>query len=265
MKQFILPSEHDQGDTVDLTGDDFHYLVHVRRHRTGDVISARTPGGRAFDLRIDDIGRDRLRGTLLPAAVAGAGTTAADAAESAPREWPRIPPITLYQGLPKGRKLDTVVRQATEAGVQAIVPVRTGHSVVEWEGARGAKKLERLERIAREAAQQSGSGAPPRVAEIIDLNDIEPVSPEAGELGLVFHEKPLAAQALHEYLRTAPDHLYLAVGPEGGFSGDEITKLTDAKNFSVARLGETVLRTETAALYAIAAVQTILRERDQWA
>ncbi len=260
MKQFILPSEHVEGDTVDLTGEDFHYLARVRRHQPGEVIPARTPGGRAFDLRIDDIGRDRLRGTLLPVT-----TATADAAGTGPGARPQIPPITLYQGLPKGKKLDTVVRQATEAGVQAIVPVRTSHSVVDWEGARGAKKLDRLERIAREAAQQSGSVAPPRIAEIIDLNDIEPVSPEAGEVGLVFHEKPLAAQALHEYLRTAPHHLYLAVGPEGGFSGDEITKLTDAKNFSVARLGATVLRTETAALYAVAAVQTILREREQWA
>ncbi len=253
MKQLILPSEHGEGESVVLSGDDFHYLVRVRRHQPGEVIHARTPGGRPFELRIDEIGRDRLRGTLLQA-----GTDSGEA------EGSHLPPITLYQGLPKGKKLDTVVRQATEAGVQVIVPIRTGHSVVEWEGPRGAKKLERLERIAREAAQQSGGVTPPRIGEIIDLNDIEAVSPESKELGLVFHEKPLATQALHEYLRTAPNHLYLAVGPEGGFSGEEITKLTDTKHFSVARLGETVLRTETAALYAIAAVQTILRERDQW-
>jgi 16S rRNA (uracil1498-N3)-methyltransferase len=244
---------------LELSGDTFHYLINVRRYDAGHEVPARTPAGRPMTLTLDRV--DRESHTLVAHARRAAAEQKAQEHPEPPATAPRI---FLYQGLAKGKKLDTVVRQATEAGVAAIIPVQTTHSVVDLDGERSTKRVRRLERVAREAGQQSGTAPLPRVGPIIDFGEIPPVHPDGEELGLVLHEKALARDKLHDYLRATPKRIYLAVGPEGGFSGEEITALTGDKNFVPIGLGTTVLRTETAAIYGIAAVQTVLRERNLW-
>lgn len=251
MKHLLLDREYRRGDRLELAGEEFHYLVHVRRYGAGTRLPARSPSGRALVLEIREV-TDRS----LHAAVAEVGD---DGTSS-----PELPGIVLYQGLPKGKKLEQIVRQTTEAGVAEVVPIHTAHSVVSLDEERGAKKQSRLERIAREASQQSGRATPPRIHPPRGLVEVPSVDRAAGEIGFVFHEKAIATQALREYLVGSPTRILLAVGPEGGFSGDEVTQLSEEKDFIVRSLGSTVLRTETAALYALAAVQTILREEGAW-
>jgi len=259
MKHIILPKECRDGESIELSGDTFHYLVHVRRFGSGEQLPARTPAGRPMTISLERVERESH--TVIVSAKAEPSAEQSDDSSS---PSPTAPHIVLYQGLAKGKKLDSVVRQATEAGVDAVIPVRTAHAVVELAGDRSAKRLARLERIAKEASQQSGAAQPPRVGPIIDLKDIPPINADTGEVGLVLHEKALARDRLHDYLRPTPPRIYVAVGPEGGFSGEEITTLTGDKSFVSLGLGTTVLRTETAAIYGIAAVQTLLRERALW-
>ena len=261
MKQLILPKECVDGEQIVLSGDEFHYLVRVRRYGEGASLPARSPDGRPFELTIERLEDDSLTATVR---TRDALNEAAAAASPQPAPASSGPDIVLYQGLAKGKKLDLVVRQATEAGIAAIVPISTTHSVVSLSDERAAKRVSRLERVAREAAQQSGATKVPRIEEVLPLAEVPAIDPKTGEVGFVFHEKALAAQVLHEYLKANPKRVYVAVGPEGGFSGDEITELTTTKRFVAAGLGSTVLRSETAALYAIAAIQTIARERQQW-
>ncbi|NBC29552.1 MAG: RsmE family RNA methyltransferase [Spirochaetes bacterium] len=253
MKQLILPKECVDGEQIVLSGDEFHYLVRVRRYGEGASLPARSPAGFPFELTIERLEADSLTATVTAAA-----------ASRRPGPEGAVPEIILYQGLAKGKKLDLVVRQATEAGIAAIVPISTSHSVVSLSDERAEKRVSRLERVAREAAQQSGAARVPSVEEVLPVADIPALDRTKGEVGFVFHEKALAAQVLHEYLRANPKRVYVAVGPEGGFSGDEITELTTTKSFVAAGLGSNVLRSETAALYAIAAIQTIARERQEW-
>jgi len=84
-----------------------------------------------------------------------------------------------------------------------------------------------------------------------------------GVLGLLFHHLPLAKASLHGYLYKKPEITALAIGPEGGFSPSEAQRFM-AAGFKAITIGETILRTETAALYAQAAVRVLLLERDSW-
>jgi 16S rRNA (uracil1498-N3)-methyltransferase len=84
-----------------------------------------------------------------------------------------------------------------------------------------------------------------------------------GVLGLLFHQIPLANESLHGYLDTGPELVVLAIGPEGGFSAAEASRFLEA-GFKPLTIGEAVLRTETAALYAAAAIRIILLERNSW-
>jgi 16S rRNA (uracil1498-N3)-methyltransferase len=163
----------------------------------------------------------------------------------------------------KGEKFDLVVRQATEAGVAGIIPLACERSL----GATpGPARRERLERLIREALQQSGSPVPTRLEEACSLPELGArLGPQGpSELRLLLHEEPLVDSSLHGYLGRAPERLVLCVGPEGGFSPGETAYLTERAGFRPLRLPGAILRAETAAIFALAAAQTILGERDSW-
>ena len=171
------------------------------------------------------------------------------------------PEIILCQCLPKGKKMDLIVRQATEAGVSVIQPLDSEFSIVKYDSKSWKGKHERFMKIVREAFQQSGSKTLPEVKEPVPLTSLE--IDEKNEIGLFFHQKSIENISLHQYLFTVPLKIKLIIGPEGGLSDKEIACLKE-KNFKPVFLGENVLRTETAALYAAAAVKTIILERDSW-
>jgi 16S rRNA (uracil1498-N3)-methyltransferase len=184
--------------------------------------------------------------------------------ENHPVEISPIPPIALFQGFPGGAKMDLIVRQAAEGGVSVVAPF-----VSEFSAARpGNEKIMRWERIVKEARQQSGSAIE---TEIRPFNNLESLLEywESIEqkylrpLGIVLHQEPLAKGSLHGYLGNNPDFVALAVGPEGGFSSREVA-LFLSKKFKPLLLGNTVLRTETAALYGTAALRIILLESETW-
>jgi 16S rRNA (uracil1498-N3)-methyltransferase len=165
--------------------------------------------------------------------------------------------------------MDLVVRQAAETGVACVLPLLTSRAVPRdaREGGAPAARQSRWERIVREARQQSGSGRKTEIAAPLPLSEL-PAALDARGLGpadprIVFHEAPLAQASLHGYLSQASGAVALCVGPEGGFAPEELDFLLDA-GFQPIRLAGAVLRTETAALYSIAAAQIILSERSSW-
>jgi len=181
---------------------------------------------------------------------------------------PALPPLVLFQSLPKGQKMDQIVRQACEAGVSLIVPFISARSVSRPDVSDLAGKRDRWMRIAREARQQSGSLVETDISPVLDLAGVLNVWRErAGKatrpLALLLHQDPLEKATLNGYLDATPDLVALTIGPEGGFSEEEASALVSA-GFGPLLLGPNVLRTETAALYAVAAVQVVLLERTTW-
>jgi 16S rRNA (uracil1498-N3)-methyltransferase len=168
------------------------------------------------------------------------------------------PPITLYQAIPKGRKLDETIRQLVQAGVGRIRPVVTNRTVVRTDGSGG--RIERWRRIAREAVQQSGAEKP---AEIYEPCPLKQVTRKGEALSFILHTKPLAPETLHDYLGDIPSEIELIVGPEGGFDESEIEYLLGA-GFRPLWLGSHVLRSESAALFAVAAMRILILERASW-
>jgi len=161
-------------------------------------------------------------------------------------------PVTLLQALGKGDKVDRVVRDATQLGVQRIVLVETERSIPE-RSEKHRDKVNRYARIALEAARQSGRGDVPILTgpESLDAA-LERVAGAA--MKLAFHAS--AETGLRQLFSTSaaqPDSIAACIGPEGGFSDAELGKLVLA-GFSLVRLGPFILRTETAAIAALAAI-----------
>ena len=153
--------------------------------------------------------------------------------------------VTLYQGLPKGDKMDWIVQKAVELGVTAVVPVATRRSVARLEG-KADKKQERWQRIAAEAAGQCGRGILPAVERPLSWS--QALSRLSEEPALVFYEG--GGQPLRELVTPSTRRLSVFVGPEGGFDPEEIDAFR-RQGGGVATLGPRILRCETAPLAAL--------------
>ncbi|WP_455381358.1 RsmE family RNA methyltransferase [Salinispira pacifica] len=267
MKRFLLSAEYGGGERTELSGSDFHYLCRVRRMRPGDGCDAVDRAGRFYRLTVESVGQDRCTVRLEPAR-----EDLRQARASGPLPGPEtgFPDITLFQCLPKGSKLDLIVRQATETGVSRIVPLLSEHTAASAESAAATgRRVDRWRRIAREALQQSGARRLPEISAPVPFAELERSwAGGEGAVGLFFHErpvelKPLEQRTLHEYLSADPKRIAIVIGPEGGLSNSEIERLLQS-GFEPVYLGPQVLRTETAALYAIAAVQIVLLEKEKW-
>jgi 16S rRNA (uracil1498-N3)-methyltransferase len=168
----------------------------------------------------------------------------------------------LFQALPKGEKMDLIVRQAAEGGLAEIVPFASEFSATKTSG----QKFSRWERIIREARQQSGSASETAIRQPLAIDGLFAYwegQRQMGALGLLFQHLPLVKASLHRYLDKKPPAVVLAIGPEGGFSPAEANRFI-AAGFKPFTIGDTIFRTETAALYAQAAVRILLLERDSW-
>ncbi|GHV30562.1 ribosomal RNA small subunit methyltransferase E [Spirochaetia bacterium] len=269
MKQFILPSPPDSRGRVRLTGRDFHYLVRVRRLKEGAVFTARLPdggepgGSREVRVLVQSLSDKALTGECLPMELSDEMSDGETA----------LPPIILFQALPKGAKLDLIVRQAAEGGITEIRPFVSDYSIPKGSAAAGgtancAARVERWRRIIKEARQQSGSAITTEIAAPCTVEALleywEAVKGRSSRpLGILLHQAPLVQGGFHDYLSSDPDLVAFAVGPEGGFSPEEVAEFL-AAGFKPLVIGKTILRTETAALYAAAAVRIILLERAVW-
>jgi len=268
LKKIILDSSPDSEGRICLTGNDFHHLVRVRRVRPGSVINAVLPDGNEAKFTVLNTGGGSLEAVYL--------TDDPDNRVSGQNPASACPSLYLFQALPKGMKMDLIVRQAAECGVSEIIPFVCENSQIKMNITAGdisgdgllTEKIRRWNRIVREARQQSGSSVPtvvknPRSFEgFLDywkkINEEKP-----GGVGILFHQDPLAPGSFHDYLVNNPQFVAMAVGPEGGFSPGEAGRLLSA-GFLPLVMGDTVLRTETAALYGAAAIRVILMENEFW-
>jgi 16S rRNA (uracil1498-N3)-methyltransferase len=160
--------------------------------------------------------------------------------------------VVLVQALASADKMDWVVQKAVELGVSAIVPVRASRSVLKLSGERAEKRVAHWREVAVSACEQSGRNRIPAVSPIIDLAE-HLAAPGEGARKLLLD--PLDGRRLAD-LGAPGASVQLLVGPEGGWSEDELTACRKAGCEGLT-LGPRVLRTETAGLAAIAAMQLL--------
>ncbi len=229
------------GDEVTLAEDDAHHLARVVRRRAGDQIEVIDAAGALWPARVVESGPPARVEILGPA--------------SPP---PAPAPVRLYLGLLDWARLDAVHGHLTELGVHEVVlftSERAGRTPgpKEW-----VRRVSRLDRVADSATRQSGSGVRPSVRGVVALDTVlEEIAP--GE-GYLLH--PEARATLPAALRGHEGTATLVVGPEAGFSSDEVAR-AEGLGIAVCGLGHRVLRTGTAAVVGVSSAMAVLGAFDR--
>ena len=161
--------------------------------------------------------------------------------------------VRLVQGISKGDRMDTVVQKATELGVHRISPVLSEYSVVRLDDEKAAKRRNHWQKIAQSACEQCGRNVVPIIDEVMSINAWHEKSRSDFSTQLVL--TPNAPTTLSSVSQPVTE-LTMLVGPEGGFSNTEQERAINT-GFEAVSLGQRILRTETAAIAAISAVQTL--------
>lgn len=216
------------------------HLVRVLRLREGDACVLFNGDGHDYAAR------------LVTADKRGAEATISDVTPVATESPLRI---VLLQGIARGEKMDLILQKATELGVAAVVPVFADRTEVRLDGERLDKRMAHWRSVVVSACEQSGR------ARIPDLHPARALRDAAAELPADAHRLTLDPEGEHRFATLALPRdadasttVVIAIGPEGGWSGKDRMILADA-GFQGLRLGPRVLRTETAGLAAIAALQ----------
>ena len=233
--RFYFPDPLALGARVNLPQDAAHHASRVLRMGEGDVVTLFNGDAYVYRTKIVRVEKQAVVVLIEQRTASSCESPLA---------------VTLLQGISSGERMDFTLQKSVELGIAAIQPIQAERSVVKLSGERKEKRLRHWQNIVVAACEQCGRNVVPQVQPVMGL--MEWLGQASGE-GLRIHLWPDAEQGLRDLAKpTGP--VVLAVGPEGGFSEQEHTALQQCGFVSV-RLGPRVLRTETAALAALAAMQ----------
>lgn len=220
--------------TIQLSDDAFGHVVRVLRLSDGDAITLFNGDGNDYAATLTDVAKKKAFAQVL-------------SSQAIDNESPLN--LHLGQGISRGDRMDFTLQKSVELGVNTITPLFTERCGVKLSGERLAKKVEQWQKIVISACEQSGRATVPMVKEPMYLNDWLTEQTEALKLNL----HPRAEHSIMTLpIETA--RVRLLIGPEGGLSDEEIEVASDA-GYTEVLMGPRVLRTETAALTAITALQ----------
>jgi 16S rRNA (uracil1498-N3)-methyltransferase len=223
---------------VQLSGDEARHLRSVLRLGPGDRIFVFDGIGNEFEGVVKEFGKETVRIDELRQV------------EPARPESPLR--ITLAVSLLKGDKFDLVVQKTTELGVAGIIPLETERAEVRLRDERDThKRVQRWQRIALEAAKQSGRALVPNICPPQTFHSL---SEDMGGMRLFFSERD--GVSLAEVIEEKPGTVTAIVGPEGGWTDDEIMKAREM-GYQIVTLGGRVLRAETAAIAVAVLLQHV--------
>ncbi|MEJ2344178.1 MAG: 16S rRNA (uracil(1498)-N(3))-methyltransferase [Gammaproteobacteria bacterium] len=232
-----LPQPLAAGAAIELTAAAAGHVARVLRLKPGDPLVLFNGEGGEYSAHVEDAGR---------------GRTVVRVGEFAARESESPLSITLAQAISRGERMDYTIQKAVELGVRAIVPLITERTVVQLKGERREKRRTHWQRVAASACEQCGRNRVPHVESPVQLTAW--LAQLDGQLtGLLLDPD---ADAGMRRLQTAQSAFALLSGPEGGFSEQEVAAARRA-GFIGVRLGPRVLRTETAAVAALASLQAL--------
>jgi 16S rRNA (uracil1498-N3)-methyltransferase len=236
--RFHVRPESVTGDRVTFDAAETHHLARVLRLRPGALIQAVDGQGHELAVRLTRVEARAAEGEVL--------------SRSARRSESPLH-LTLVQGIPKGEKLEGIIRMATELGVARIVPVVGERTIPRTPSARQPDRVSRWQRVAREAAKQSGRAVIPEVTSPLML--AEWVAEPRGH-GLILCLWEEAEAPVDAVLPEGPvERATLVVGPEGGFTSHEASSLRSAGAI-LGGLGPRILRCETAGPVGLALLQS---------
>ena len=238
--RICLPQDIQAGCRYALTDDDARYLRSVLRLVEGASLLVFNGSGREGEAVIDHVDDKKVNVKIVDA-------------------WPVAPDslsIILAQSLPKAGKMETILQKATELGVQKIVPFFSQRSVPKLNREKAADRQARWQKIVLEATRQCRQAYIPEVTPVLSFPEmLKAVPRDAVRIILWEEEGGVGIKSFLRLERAMPmTGCCIVVGPEGGFTEEEIKEAGDC-GFAVASLGRHVLRVETASLAAIALIQ----------
>lgn len=235
MFQFFVEPAQIEAEEVIITGSDVNHMKNVLRMRTGEQVRISDNEGGDFLCEITKIESgqvilrilERCEGTELPVR------------------------ITLFQGLPKGDKMELVIQKAVELGVHEIIPVAMHNCVVKLDEKKAKSKVSRWQAISESAAKQSKRSIIPQIGAVRSFQEAAEYA-KGMEVRLLPYEQERGMAHTREVLQKIKkgDTIGIFIGPEGGFSSREIELVKE--EMELISLGSRILRTETAGLAALA-------------
>lgn len=236
LSRIYTPQELTVGDTVELKDQAAHYLTRVLRLTVGDAVTLFHGNGEDYTGEVRNIDRQAVLVRLLEKR---------DAGTESPLK------LTLVQAISRGERMDYAVQKAVELGVYAIQPIFTSRVAVRLDDMRRIKRLLHWQAVVTSACEQSGRAVVPQVLEPLTL--AEWLSGEDNTQRLVLNP---AAQSKLSHCKITGNSVSVLVGPEGGFSAEEIDQLM-ANGVAGVSLGPRIFRTESAGPAAMAVLQVI--------
>ncbi len=242
MPRFFVSDPIDVGEEITIRGQEARHIARVLRLRTGDRVDIFDGTGKEYQGKITRQGSHAVTVRILE-------TTVPD------RESPLT--VIMGQSLIKGNKMDFVIQKATEMGVSEFVPFVSVRSITRLDGSKSDHRVDRWRKIAVAASKQCGRLIPMRVESVLGFDETLRRS-SAGAQRIILWER--GEGKLKAFLRKKDQQsagfsgVYFLVGPEGGFSDEEVRQ-AEAAHFVPVGLGSRLLRAETAGLTFISIVQ----------
>lgn len=229
---FVTPDQVRDGCCF-ITGQDVKHIRNVLRMKPGEQIGIRDGISHNYICSITEIGTEEICARIL----------------SEEEEGSELPArIYLFQGLPKGDKMDWIIQKTVELGVYQIIPVATRRAVVKLDAKKAEAKVKRWNAVAESAAKQSGRMVIPKVSGVMGFSE---ACAMAGQLdcGLIPYELARDMAKTREIIsRLRPGmQVGIFIGPEGGFDVEEVAE-AKAAGMCPVTLGRRILRTETAGM-----------------
>ena len=237
MQRYFAKKNNNQ---IILGDDDIHHLLHVMRARIGDEIEVVADG------------------TLYSAIIDSLGPLSIHINYQIPSDAEINKEVTLFFALAKGEKIDFVIQKATELGVRKIVLIKTERCVVKMDQCDFQKKLVRYQKIAKEASEQCHRLVIPEIIGVIDINNIP--NNLLTDINLLAYERKAGHTKDLFSGNEQFNSVSVMIGPEGGFSEKEVDLLIQKYHFDTISLGKRILRTETAAVYALSVLSYLLEQ-----
>lgn len=242
MPRFFITEQQIKDGVATVHGEDAHHIARSLRMAVGETVTL-CDGRAEYECELVSFADDR---EVLARVISE-------------RSCETEPPfsVTLYQALPKGDKLDTIIQKAVECGVSAIVPFESEHCIVRVRPDAEERKTERRARIAIEAAKQCGRGRLPTVTPTVSFDEMLRLAVEAD--AVLFCYEGEGTVPLGELIHTKRadgtlsgdrPHIAIVVGSEGGFSPKE-ARLAAERGCLMTGLGRRILRTETASGFVL--------------
>lgn len=236
MPRFYLADALQPGQNISLPENVIRHLQ-VLRVREGEEITLFNGNGHSYPTRLLSLAKRQAVAEVL-------------SEQTADNESPLA--ISLIQAVSSGERMDFTLQKSVEMGVTEIFPVSSARSIVKLSGERAEKRQERWQEIVIAACEQCGRNRIPTVHPLLPLSQRLQQLPQSDVRLLMGLHHPTSLKAI----QPAPQRITLMIGPEGGWSPEEEAAAFQT-GFQSILLGKRVLRTETAALAAIAAMQTL--------